>query len=554
MIRTYGTLSLAGDKWVYDGVPPHVAIRLKQLFPRIPKHRTSPFEFPNDKAHSADLAWFIQRYPVTISLNDSVTLDGGRQQFEQDAAAMEAILKPDYQPKQLIGLRDGEHVRPYQSQAIELTLLRHALLLGDDVGLGKTYTTAGLFLNGVTLPAAVVMQVHLQQQWQDKIESFTHLTCHKIKGTKPYNLPPADVYLFRYSQIAGWIDTFADGFFKAVAFDEIQELRTGTKSAKGEAAKELADNAVYRLGLSATPIYNYGVETWNIMQMLDDQALGSFDEFLREWCVDRRQVKDPQALGSFLREQNLMLRRTKREVGQQLPPINTIIEHVDADQQTLKDVEQLARELAIKTTTGSFVERGQAGRELDLMLRQATGVSKAKGVAAYVQIVLESDVPVLLMGWHRDVYDIWLKALAAYRPAMYTGSESENQKNESVRRFVEGETNLFIMSLRSGAGLDGLQHRCSTVIFGELDWSPKVHEQIIGRLDREGQQEQITCVYLNTDEGSDPPMVELLGLKQSQATGIIDPGKEFETRYSDKSRIQALAERFLSKKTSKEAA
>lgn len=554
MIRTYGTLSLTGDKWVYDNVPPHVAIRLKQLFPRIPKHRTSPFEFPNDKSHCADLAWFTQRYPVSITLNDSITLEGGRQQFEQDNAAMEAILRPDYRPKALIGLRDGQQIRPYQGQAIELTLLRHALLLGDDVGLGKTYTTAGLLLDSRTLPAAVVMQVHLQQQWLEKIEAFTHLTCHKIKGTKPYNLPHADVYLFRYSQLAGWIDTFGDGFFKTVAFDEIQELRTGTKSDKGCAAKRLADNAVYRLGLSATPIYNYGAEIWNIMQMLDSQALGSQEDFLREWCIDAKQVKDPQALGSYLREQNLMLRRTKREVGQQLPPINTIIEHIDADQQTLKSVEQLARELAIKTTTGSFMERGRAGRELDLMMRQATGVSKAKGVAAYVQIVLESDVPVLLMGWHRDVYDIWLKELASYNPAMYTGSESEKQKNESVRRFIEGETNLFIMSLRSGAGLDGLQKRCSTVIFGELDWSPKVHEQIIGRLDREGQQEQITCVYLNTDDGSDPPMVELLGLKQSQATGIIDPGKQFETRHSDKSRIQALAERFLSVKERKEAA
>lgn len=151
----------------------------------------------------------------------------------------------------------------------------------------------------------------------------------------------------------------------------------------------------------------------------------------------------------------------------------------------------------------------------------------------------------MLMGWHRDVYQIWLKELARFKPVMYTGSESEAQKNEAKRKFVEGESNIFIMSLRSGAGLDGLQYRCSTVLFGELDWSPKVHEQIIGRLDREGQQEQITAIYLNTNEGSDPPMVELLGLKQSQATGIIDPGKQLEARHSDKTRIQALAERYL---------
>ncbi len=548
MNRTYGQLTLNGNKWLLQCVPPHVAIRLKQLFPRVPKHQIGSFEFPNDKQHCADLSWFLQRYPMDMPKAQSDMLESGRQAFVAEQSHMEDILRPDYLPSVLNGLKDGQKIRQYQGQAIDLILARRALLLGDDVGLGKTYTAAGLCLHPQALPAAVVMQTHLQTQWQEKIESFTHLKVHKIKGTKPYNLPAADVYLFKYSQLLGWIDTFGDGFFKTVIFDEIQELRRGTDSGKGQAAKVLSDAAIYKLGLSATPIYNYGAEIWNIIQFLDDLALGSLYDFLREWCIDDRRVKDPDALGSYLREQNLMLRRTKRDVGQQMPPINTIVEHIEADQKALKSVEELAKHLAIKATTGDFYSRGQAGRELDLMMRHTTGVSKALGVARYIRILLENDIPVLLMGWHRDVYCIWLDELADLNPAMYTGSESEKQKNDAVRRFVSGETNLFIMSLRSGAGLDGLQSRCSTVVFGELDWSPKVHEQIIGRLNREGQQEQITAIYLNTNEGSDPPMVEVLGIKQFQSTGIIDPGKQLETKFSDKSRIQALAEQFLSKR------
>ncbi|MEQ7870702.1 DEAD/DEAH box helicase [Chromohalobacter salexigens] len=545
MTKTYGTLRRVGDEWQMSDVPPHVAIRLKQLFPRVPKWKTGTFEFPGDTQHCADLSWFLQRYPMAMTLDDQISLDGGRAQFEQSQAEMESILRPDYRPSERAGLRPGQTVRPYQGQAADLCLARGSLLLGDDVGLGKTYTTAAMLLEPSALPAAVVMQTHLQDQWREKIEAFTTLTVHKIKGTRPYELPPADVYLYRYSQLLGWIDTFGDGFFKAVAFDEIQELRRGVDSGKGQAAKALASAAVYRIGLSATPIYNYGAEIWNIMQFLDDAVLGSWPDFQREWLKDERQVADPEALGSYLREQNIMLRRTKRDVGQQMPAINTIVEHIDSDDEALESIDDLARQLALKTTTGTFMERGRAGRELDLLVRHATGVAKAKNVARYARILLEADMPVLLMGWHRDVYDIWLHELAEYRPAMYTGSESDKQKRESVRRLVEGETNLFIMSLRSGAGLDGLQHRCSTVIFGELDWSPKVHEQIIGRLDREGQDEQVTAIYLNTDEGSDPPMVEVLGVKSNQSTGIVDPGRQFEAKHSDKTRIQALAERFL---------
>ena len=554
MRKTYGTLAKADDAWRMSDVPPHVAIRLKQLFPRIPKWQTGTFTFPDDTHHCADLSWFLMRYPMAMSLDDQISLDGGRQQFETDQAQLEAILRPDYKPPERTGLREGQVIRHYQAQAIDLTLARKSLLLGDDVGLGKTYSTAGLLLDKRTLPAAVVMETHLQRQWEEKITAFTTLTTHRIKGTKPYDLPPADIYLFKYSQLLGWIDTFEDGFFKTVAYDEIQQLRTGMASGKGQAAKRLSDAAEYRLGLSATPIYNYGAEIWNIMQFLDDSVLGSWNDFQREWLTDERQVGDPEALGSFLREQNVMLRRTKRDVGQQVPPINTIVEQVEPDSSTLKSVEDLARQLALKTTTGTFMERGRAGRELDLLVRHATGVSKALNVARYARILLEAGVPVLLVGWHRDVYDIWLKELKEFAPAMYTGSESDAQKAESKRRFVEGESNLLIMSLRSGAGLDGLQYRCSTVIFGELDWSPKVHEQIIGRLDREGQEEFITAVYLNTDEGSDPPMVEVLGVKASQSSGIVDPGRQLEARHSDKSRIQALAEQFLSSKKRQKAA
>lgn len=41
-----------------------------------------------------------------------------------------------------------------------------------------------------------------------------------------------------------------------------------------------------------------------------------------------------------------------------------------------------------------------------------------------------------------------------------------------------------IMSLRSGAGVDGLQKHSRVAVFGERDWSPQVHEQCIGRIRR----------------------------------------------------------------------
>lgn len=549
MKRSYGKLTLENDakNWVITGLEPHVAIRLKQIFPRVSKSSTDNFCFPNDEAHCADLDWFCSRYPLQMPDGQPQTLQLGRLAFEETQAELGRIMMPTYKPRAYVGLKEGRAIRPYQAQAIEVLRRIRGLLLGDDLGLGKTYAAAGFFLLPESLPAAVVVQTHLQCQWAEKLGEFTTLRTHQIKGTKPYSLPDADVYIFRYSQLLGWVDVFAQGLFKTVAYDEVQELRTGDASLKGQAAKTLSDNATFRLGLSATPIYNFGQEIWNIMQYITPGVLGTYAEFSREWCDNFGKVADPQALGTYLREQHAFIRRTKREVGQQVPPINRIVEIVETDEKALGSINALARKLAMKTLSGSFTERGKAALELDLLVRHATGVGKAASVAAYVRILLEANVPVMLMGWHRDVYEIWNRLLADFKPVMYTGSESPFQKNESLRRFMAQETNLFIMSLRSGAGVDGLQGRCSTVVFGEMDWSPKVHEQVIGRLDREGQTEQVTAIYLNSEDGSDPPMVDLLGIKASQSSGIVDPGRVFEPVTSDTSRIRALALQFLSK-------
>lgn len=556
--RTYGKLQLTpGNQWLMRSIEPHVAIKLKHMFPRVEKARTDNFLFPNDQPTCADLAWFTSRYPMEMPAGEGDILRAGREAYEHTLSEMERILVADYVPPTYVGLRDGQVIRQYQGQAIEVLRRRRSLLLGDDLGLGKTYTSAGFMLLPEARPAIAVVQTHLPRQWREKITGFTNLRVHEVKAGKPYSMPDStDVYIFKYSQLRGWVDAFRVLAPQSVTYDEVQELRTGEASDKGKAARALRELCTYGMGMSATPIYNYGGELWNVMQCIDPDVLGTQGEFHREWCEDigngKWKVKDPAALGTYLREQHVFLRRTKKDVGQQVPPINKLVEHVESDGKALADIADLARKLALAVTSGSFVERGQAARELDARVRHATGVGKARHVAAYVRILLEAKVPVLLAAWHRDVYDIWLAELADFKPVLYTGSESPRQKQIAEDAFKSGATDLFIMSLRSGAGVDGLQHRCSTVVFGELDWSSGVHTQVIGRLDREGQTEQVTAIYLNSEDGSDPPMVSVLGLKASQSAGIVDPGVEVVPVAADISRVRELARQFLDRRGQRE--
>ena len=177
-----------------------------------------------------------------------------------------------------------------------------------------------------------------------------------------------------------------------------------------------------------------------------------------------------------------------------------------------------------------------------------TGVSKARPVAEYVKMLLSAGEKVLLAGWHRDVYDVWLEELAPWNIVLYTGTESPKQKEDSKQAFIHGDSQCMAISLRSGAGMNGLQDVCDLVVFGEWDWSPLVHHQLTGRLrrDREdGKKNRVTAIHLASNYGSDPLMIDLHGLKSSQSSGIIDPLATAKTVNSDEGRIKQLAKRYL---------
>ncbi len=558
--RPAGTLRLTEQGWMLEAVEPHVSIRLKQLFPRIPKTATPPYRLPLDPTTAADIDWFTSRYAMHVDSDHLAALKLRRELFEQNVAARESILLPSWQPPAgTIGLREGQEARQYQHQAVQLLMARQALLLGDVGGLGKTYVGGLACLQQGTLPAAIVVEAHLQAQWAEKLESFTTLKTYKVKTTRPAKekLPDADVYIWRYSQILGWTNVFSELKCPLIIFDEIQKLRTGPDvgskgSAMGTAALIAAEQAQYRLGLTGSPIYGYGTEIHTVLRYIDDAVLGSLGDFLREWAPNGRNLSDPKALGTYLRDQHVYLRRTKEDVGQQMPPVNRIVQTVEHNQADIDAVEAVARQLAMRVLEGSFTERGEAARELDWRLRQATGLAKARGVAAYVRLLLENDQPVLLAGWHREVYDIWLRELAAFKPLLYTGSESPAAKERAKQAAMRGETSLVIISLRSGAGLDGLQHRFSDIVIGELDWSPGVHQQLIWRLDREGQPNPVTAHFLVSEDGSDPVIISRLGIKASEARGVNDPHLGMEEVKTDTSNMVALARRYLNKHQQKQ--
>lgn len=553
-MTTFGRLDYdqPNATWIVSDLPGHVSMKFKSVFTSIPMGTVPPFRIRDKADVPTDLEWFLSRYPMTVSPVAAARIAHGVAAYQESAARLAMLKDLKNPPGEVLGFKDGYAARPHQARAAAITRATGSLLLLDEVGLGKTVSALATIADGWGLPAAVVVQPHISTQWVTKyIKRFTNLRTVEVKDRNFRDLGDAEVYVFRYSNIASWVDAVVPLGIRTVIFDEIQELRHGETTDKGRAAKSFVDKVENKMGLSATPIYNYGSEIFNVVQYIRPGILGTWNEFTVNWCSQVNNnwvVNDPSALGSYLQSEGVTLRRTEDdpEVALSIPPLERQVVEVEWNGGDVKDQRDLQKRLAMRVLNGGFFEKGQAARELDAMLRQETGIAKARSVAAYTRTLVEGGEKVLLGGWHHAVYDIWKQELADFRPVMYTGSETVRQKDEAIAAIERGDSPILVMSNRSGAGVDGLQHLMSQAVVGELDWAPPVHTQFVGRLRRDGQKGVVTAHYLHVNGGSDPVILATLGLKSSQSRGIIDPyGGGIEEAPRDSRRMRQLAMRVL---------
>lgn len=524
-LAQWGTFSLNLD--------PDVRMRVKRILPKVSVHSRTLKVTDSDET-AADIAMIMSRWDLEA---DDATLDrirSGDSAWREKESTVEAILSG----KVVTSPGTMEPARPlreYQKQAHAIARASKGLLLADELGLGKTASSLASLGDPAMRPMLVVTLAGLPRQWIRELKVvYPDLTAHEIKGTKPYELRDGDgqwpdLIAMNYAKLAGWA-AHLDGKVRSVVFDEVHELRR-PDSQKYRAAKLVTSGADLVWGLSATPVMNYGGEMHSIMGVIDPGALGARDEFAREWCkgsygLDQKTpVADPEALRRFLTSRGSMLRRSRSDVGIDLPPVMLIEQSVDSDEGAIREVESDVAEIArlILDSSAEHKVRWAAKGELDWKLRQATGIAKAPFVAAFVKLLLESEEKVAVMAWHRSVIDILSESLASYGVGLYTGTETPNAKARTLDRFIEGEDRVMIMSLRSGAGIDGLQDVCQNVVFAEYDWSPGVHKQVIGRFHRPGQAKPTFAYFCDSDSGADPIMKDTLNLKAMQADLLIDP-------------------------------
>lgn len=534
---------------------PHVMQRVRKIFDNAQNYYNrglythKPILFPINLSACRDLVWIMERYRLQVDPDLLNTILSKANEYDE---ILKSVSESDSDSNYRVSdgaLKLALPLRPHQVQFNNMFNKVKKMLLADKMGLGKTSAAISLLCEPERRPAIIVVPTTLCTQWENEVKRFLPgASTHVIRGFKDYDLPKVDILITSYNRLNPWQDILLDGKnFKTAIFDEVHELRhTGT--GKRHVARSISETVNYCAGLSGTPIFNMGDEIWSVLDVIKPDCLGDYSGFESEWTSCGK-VNEPATLNNFLKNQGLFLRRSPEEIGMKFGEASKHVFTIDADLDKLKEVQNVAKMLALSVLSGNVGEDSDSAREFDWKLRQATGIAKAKPTAEFVKMLVESGEKVVLAGWHRAVYEVWEKELESLNPVMFTGSETTKEKEEAVNRFVKGDSKVFIISLRSGAGLDGLQHACNTVVFGELDWTSNVHDQVIARVDRDGQTKHVQAYYLTIADGSDPFIIGLLGVKRSQHDGLVE-GKQSEggviTQSSaGKDRIKEMASAYL---------
>ena len=418
-------------------------------------------------------------------------------------------------------------------------------ILADDMGLGKTIQSLALLLRRAKLgPALVVAPTSVVDNWRREAERFApQLRCSILAQASDRaellaEARAGSVILTSYGLLANEIEALAEIEFGTLVFDEAHALKNA-RSRRSKAARKLRGG--FRLALTGTPLENHLGELWSVMQSSVPGLLGTQKRFEERFVrpISQGQRERARQLRAML--QPFVLRRTKAQVLDELPPRTEITIRVEPTPEERAFYEALRRRAVARTSGLGDAKGGKAGGKARLQilaeltrLRQAAVdprlIDPENGPpGAKLDVLIERLVDLRAEGHRALVFSQFLGSLASVRARLdeagiahlgFEGSTPAAQRSAAVDAFQAGEADVFVMSLKAGGvgiNLTGADY----VIHLDPWWNPAVEDQATGRAHRMGQQRPVTVYRLVTLGTIEEQILELHAKKRDLADDLL---------------------------------
>ena len=402
------------------------------------------------------------------------------------------------------------------------------------------------------MPSLIVAPTSLTYNWLNECRKFTPelrvlmlsggqaARAEQIETLRSRRAP--DLVITSYPLIRRDIALMTDIPFRYVVLDEAQQIKN-VQSVGAHAVKQLT--ARTRIALTGTPMENHAGELWSLFDFVLPGYLPKYTDFLRTYGDGQNADDLRRRIRPFL------MRRVKSDVLGELPEKmeSVLMAEMTPEQRRVYNAAMLQRrERVDQILKDRGMNRGRAEvlsaiTELrQICCHPALCLPDYDGISGKMELLMDVLPPALAAGRRALVFSQFTSMLhliegrlkQAGIPYLYLDGETPAaQRVEMTARFNQGETDVFLISLKAG-GTGLTLTGADLVIHYDPWWNPTAEEQATGRAHRIGQSKKVEVLRLVVHDSIEEQVLHMSDRKRRLFDKLITPGEEMPTRLTDK--------------------
>lgn len=459
-------------------------------------------------------------------------------------------------------MREDFKLFSFQHKAVAMMFVVPRMILGYDVGLGKSSISIATFallrekkkFSGVMY---VVTPRSALYQWKNEVEKFSHLTATVIDAqfmdkeerdnyyTNEWG--KHDVVISTYSLMYKDIIRLEPHLKNVVAvLDEVTNLKNRDSKLYKVAGKIVTQTCPYIYGLSATIMKNNLIEPYNIFKLIIPSSMPSYTKFEQNFCImESRRVRgriisiigghtnipsfytliDPYYIGckkTDINSDNLPAVAVKPVYLKMNPKQRSL--YIQALEGLLEDTEE-----EITSSLKKLIRCQQISDSPSILSLQAES-SKEEELLR----LLEEDIPenekVVIFSRFKTGVNRLESILQEYNPLSITGDKNPVEREE-IKKLFQTDPKYRVILINTAAREAINLQIASNLVFYNLDWSYGNVLQIVGRINRLGSEHDINNVYVLINKGTiDEYVYQSVLVKESYFSDLLgDVGYKMST-------------------------
>lgn len=449
--------------------------------------------------------------------------------------------------------------RGYQMDYLYYAVNHGNHINGSSCGVGKTLCSIFYAEMLDLFPCMVVCPASVKAGWlREWKETNPGRRVSVISTSSPPEDFEADVIVINYDILGKRVtkengktslEIRLDGMkkksFSLVIADEIHFLKN-RKSIRSKSFKKLARKVPSVIGLTGTLIMNRPAELLNILMLIERIKEITPDDqyhhyFFERYCNMKETNFGMDISGaSNVKELNRLLKEccyfqvSKRDALKELPPISeNVVECEITNKRAYKKAKgDLLQFIEDKFKDEEKVEKAARAEFLVKLstLKQLSLEGKEKFIKKWAEEWMEANEEEKLLVFASQS-TILAKIAGEFKEGLLiTGSTTTKKRDEILKKFfLQKESRVLFANIGClGTGVDGLQKVCSNMAILELPPRPSDLVQVIGRLERSGQENPVTIQYLLSPETIDQDLWEMLKGKKD-VTDMLNKGFQDDT-------------------------